>query len=297
MQRFIVSLALVTLITATGLAQSKPDQIVPIWPDAPPAWVAPDLPERDTTGADGRTVAGRRVTRLGNVSTPQLHIYQPKSKSSDTAVLICPGGGYNILAWDLEGTEIAEWLRGLGMTAIVVKYRVPSRKSDPIWLAPVQDIQRGLSLVRSGAIEGVTPKRIGLLGFSAGGNAVARTATASKRHYEPVDDTDQSDASPDFSVLVYPAWLVERDNSHQLIEEIQVTDQTPPMFFAHAFDDRVSCMSSVTLFSELQKRGIASSLHVFASGGHGFGGRDAGSPTDAWKGLCETWMREQGFAD
>ena len=191
----------------------------------------PDQPEQDTSGPDGRTVAEKPVIRLGFVSQPELHVYRPKGNPSDTAVLICPGGGYSILAWDLEGTEIAQWLQGIGVTAIVVKYRVPTRTSEPKWLAPVQDIQRSVSLVRSGAIEGVSPKRIGVLGFSAGGNASARVATAAQRHYELIDAHDEASATPDFAVLVYPAWLVRGDDETKLIEELEVTKDSPPMFF------------------------------------------------------------------
>ncbi len=276
-------------------AAPKADSVVPVWPDAPPAWNAPVEPEQDTTEADGREVAGKRVIRLGNVSKPELHVYSPKGKSTDTAVLICPGGGYSILAWDLEGTEIAHWLQGLGVTAIVVKYRVPTRSEEANWLPPVQDIQRSISLVRSGAIEGVTCKRIGVLGFSAGGNASARTALATRRHYEPIDKHDQASPKPDFAVLVYPAWLTQKEAPTELIEELVVDENSPPMFFAHAADDRITCLSSVTLFRHLEQNGVPSSLHIFAGGGHGFGARRADQPTDSWPELCATWMKSQGW--
>jgi endo-1,4-beta-xylanase len=269
--------------------------VVSIWPDSPPEWDAPDESERDTSGPDSRRIADKPVIRLGFVSKPELHVYRPENNTTDTAVLVCPGGGYSILAWDLQGTEIAQWLQGIGVTAIVVKYRVPTRSSSAKWLAPVQDIQRSISLVRSGAIEGVSPKRIGVLGFSAGGNASCRVATASKRHYQKIDKHDQASPNPDFAVLVYPSRLIKEDNPTQLIDEIKVTEGSPPMFLAHADDDRITCMNSVTLFSQLKQHGVASSLHVFASGGHGFGGRKADKPTDTWMELCSSWMRSQGW--
>lgn len=298
MNRIVISLIACSWVFSMVCVAEDPavaDQIVPLWPEAPPQWIAPQQRERDTTGSDGRRVADQRVTRLGFVSKPELHVFHASGDSSDTAVLICPGGGYSILAWDLEGTEIAQWLQRKGVTGIVVKYRVPTRKNDPNWLAPVQDIQRGLSLVSSGAIEGVSAKHLGVLRFSAGGNAAARVATATMRHYEPTDQHDRGNYQPDFAVLIYPAWLIREDDPNQLIDAIEVTSQTPPMFFAHAADDRVDCMSSVSLFSALKRNQVPSSLHVFASGGHGFGGRIAGSPTDAWKGLCETWMQNQDW--
>ncbi len=240
-------------------------EVLRVWPGQPPAWNAPDQGEHDTSQPDSRLVAGKSVIRLGFVSQPELHIYRASpSHQSDTAVVICPGGGYSILAWDLEGTEIAQWLQGIGVTAAVLKYRVPTRNEEKKWLPPVQDIQRSISLIRSGAVKGFKPQRVGVLGFSAGGNASARAATAPKRLYSPVDDSDQASETPDFAVLVYPAWLVEEDDPTKLIDDIQVTDDTPPMFFAHARDDRITCMGSVTLFAELQRRNIAAALHVFA---------------------------------
>lgn len=264
-----------------------------VWPGDPPKWKAPTEPERDTSGPDGRKVADKPVIRLGNVATPQLHLYPVKA--SDTAVVINPGGGYSILAWDLEGTEIAQWLNSIGVAAAVLKYRVPTREEEKNWLPPVQDIQRSVSLIRSGQAAGFSPKRIGVLGFSAGGNASARTCTAPKRVYDAIDPTDEASCMPDFAVLVYPAWLVDKDDESKLNDDLIVTEKTPPMFFAHAGNDRVSCMSSVGLFSELRKHGIPAALHVFAGGGHGFGARKTGESKDHWPSLCEAWMRDNGW--
>lgn len=284
-------LFLSSLFLSQGLAADDAtltaNQVVSIWPDSPPQWDAPTEPEHDTSGPDGGLVADKPVIRLGFVSNPELHVFRPQQQSaSDTAVVICPGGGYSILAWDLEGTEIAQWLQGIGVTAVVLKYRVPTRTSETKWLAPVQDIQRSVSLVRNGAIDGVAPKRVGVLGFSAGGNAAARAATADKRHYEAIDKIDHTSAMPDFAVLVYPAWLVTDEDPLKLIDDLHVNEKSPPMFFAHAADDRINCMSSVTLFNELKQNGVPCSLHIFASGGHGFGGRTAGKQTDAWRDLA-----------
>lgn len=267
-----------------------------LWPDEPPAWQPPQEPEGDTTGEDGRLVAGKRVIRLGHVSTPQLHVYRPPAGSdTGTAVVICPGGGYSILAWDLEGTEIAEWLQGLGVTAAVLKYRVPTRGADQRWLAPVQDIQRAVGVIRSGGIEGVDVERVGVLGFSAGGNAAVRASVAKQRYYDAVDRHDRTSPRPDFAILVYPAWLVQQDDPTKLDEAIEVDGQTPPMFFAHARDDRVTCMSSVQLFAALIREDIPAALHVFSGGGHGFGARPTGEEHDAWPALCERWLQTRGW--
>lgn len=268
------------------------DLVVPVWPVKPPTWNAPEQPEFDRTSGSSKKIADRPLMRLTNVATPELHVFLPSShpvgNAKHTTVVIAPGGGYSILAWDLEGTEIANWLREMGITAIVLKYRVPSTKENQKWLPAVQDLQRSISLVRGKGIAGVTPDRVGVMGFSAGGNAAARVAASTQRFYEPIDKFDEQLVVPDFAVLIYPAWLVEDGTT--LIKELNVTSETPPMFMAHAADDPVTCLNSVGLFTALQEKGVTSELHVFSSGGHGFGGRRTGAPTDAWKSLCRAWL-------
>ena len=303
------------LLTCNACSDCRADDAQPasvvlkVWPDTPPDFTASIEPEADTSAPDSNRVAGETVIRLGNVQSPELHVYQPTTASSNTAIVVCPGGGFSILAWDLEGTEIAQWLQKVGVTAVVLKYRVPTRNAPKTWLAPVQDIQRSIELVRTGQVAGVKVDHVGVLGFSAGGNASARAATTQHKHYS-IDAgnqaTTRSDGQstsaeelkgvrPDFAVLVYPAWLVKEDDSSQLIDDITVDDTTPPMFFAHARNDRVSCLSSVTLFTELQKRDIPAALHIFADGDHGFGARPVNLAHDRWPGLCEDWMRDRGW--
>ncbi|TWU01304.1 alpha/beta hydrolase [Stieleria varia] len=293
--KWLLILAVVLLHSDGALAQEAAPAVktVPVWSGNMPAWTAPTEPEQDTSGPNGRDVAGKSVIRLGNVSKPELHLYP--FPGSENTVIVNPGGGYSILAWDLEGTEIAQWLQSIGVSAVVLKYRVPTRNEEKNWLPPVQDIQRSVSLLRSGAIDGFQPKRIGVLGFSAGGNASARAATATQRHYEPIDAHDQASAKPDFAVLVYPAWLADKEDESKLIEDLTVSPETPPMFFAHAGNDRISCMSSVTLFTTLRANKVPAELHVFANGGHGFGARDTGESKDHWPALCESWMRDNGW--
>ncbi|MDB4506129.1 alpha/beta hydrolase [bacterium] len=284
---------------ASGDTKTQPqavataDLILPVWPNDPPTWNAPDQPEVDTTTDKSNKIAGRGLIRLTNVSTPELHVFRPHTDPTNTTVLIAPGGGYSILAWDLEGTEIATWLQSLGVTAIVLKYRVPTGREPQKWLAAVQDLQRSISLIRANEIAGITTDRVGVLGFSAGGNASARVATATERMYEAEDESDTQHFVPDFAVLIYPAWLVKQGTD--LIEDLTVTSETPPVFMAHAANDPVTCMSSVGLFAALQTKTVPAELHVFKSGGHGFGGRETGEPTDAWKALCRTWMHSHDW--
>lgn len=272
------------------------DVVQRLWTGDAPGKAITGGPERDTSGADGRKVAGRPVIRLGNVSQPELHLYIPEvDRRTDTAVLICPGGGFSILAWDLEGTEVAEWLRGLGVTAAVLKYRVPTRDTDRSWQTPVMDAQRAVRLLRqhhATADTGIT--RVGILGFSAGGATAARAAVAGGRAaYEAVDEVDRQSAATDFAVLVYPAYLI--DDNGALLPECQPTAETPPMFFAHAQNDRISCDNSIQLFRALRGAGVAGELHVYSDGGHGFGLRKTELPVSDWPSRCEAWMRLNGY--
>lgn len=289
MKRSIACL-LALFVCFANTAPADEVEVVEVWSGDPPKWTAPGSPEVDTSKPDSRSVAGRSVIRLGNVSAPQLHLY-PADGASAT-VVICPGGGYSILAWDLEGTEISQWFQSHGVSAAVLKYRVPTRQEDQRWLPPVQDVQRSLAIIRGGGAKGMAREHVGVLGFSAGGNAATKTALATKRHYEPSDEFDSQPFRPDFAALIYPAYLTKQRDSEEMADDIQVTESTPPMFFAHAYDDRLSCMGSVGLFSMLKRQGIPSSLHIFSTGGHGFGGRDTGNEKDLWLPLCHGWLKD-----
>ena len=269
------------------------DMILMLWPDKPLTWKAPNKPEFDRTTDKSNKIAGRHLIRLTHVSKPELHVFLPTIASSSTTVLIAPGGGYSILAWDLERTEIATWLQSVGITAIFLKYRVPTGQESERWLPAVQDVQRSISLIRSDGTLGVTTKSLGVLGFSAGGNATARVATATTRAYSAKDKIDEGNCVPDFVILIYPAWLMEQGIT--LIKDLNITPETPPMFLAHAANDAVTCLSSVALFAALKAKNVATKLHVFSRGGHGFDGHATGNPTDAWRPLCRTWSEQQDW--
>jgi acetyl esterase/lipase len=210
-------------------------------------------------------------------------------------VVICPGGGHYILAYDLEGTEVAEWLNSIGVTGIVLKYRVPAREREQRWRAAVQDAQRAVSVVRSRAEEwGVDPERIGILGFSAGGETAGLTALfEDERTYDAVDSSDQASCRPNFAILIYPGGFVDRED--QLRDHIKVSSTTPPMFFVHALDDGVSPFHSVALFSELKNAGVPAELHVYSAGGHGYGLRRTELPVTQWPARCSDWMHQMGW--
>ena len=269
----------------------RADEVINLWPQQMPGAKREIGAEDDTTQPDSDLVAGKRVIRLGNVSTPQIHVFHaPEKTRNGTAIVICPGGGFHILAWDLEGTEIAKWLNSIGTTAVVLKYRVPTAKIEPRWLQPVQDAQRAISLTRSTANAwNLNSDQIGILGFSAGGKAAAVASYTQDRHYPSKDEIDKQSCKPNFSILIYGAGLVDAEGS--LHAENQVSEHSPPTFVVHAFDDFVPIQNCLSLMSGLKKANVPSELHIFDSGGHGYGLRiDEAKPVTGWPKLCETWL-------
>jgi acetyl esterase/lipase len=284
--------ALLCLLLVAGTTYGDDRLLVlDVWPGTPPGDKKTTDEEKDTTGPKGGLVAGKRVIRLGNVSRPTITVYRPaKEKANGTAIVVCPGGAYRILAMDLEGTEVCTWLNSLGITAVLLKYRVPATNR----IRPLQDAQRAVSLVRARAKEwDIDPKRIGILGFSAGGHLAARTATGfAKRTYEALDQKDEVSCRPDFAVLVYPAYLLNKQGD-ALSADLPVTKETPPMFLAHAADDPVTPESSVQMFRALRRAKVPAELHIYASGGHGYGLRRTDQPCTTWSDRCADWLRKR----
>ncbi len=281
---------------ATAADEAAPTRL-DLWPGKPPGETGTVGPEQaKTQERGGRTV----VTSLTNVSTPTLSVYPaPRDKATGVAVVVCPGGGYTNLAWDHEGEQVATWLNSIGVTAAVLKYRVPRREGTPRDQPPPQalmDAQRALSLVRSHAKEWeVDPARVGILGFSAGGHLAAWASTASeKRAYEPVDDADKLSCKPDFAVPIYPGGVLKR-GTDQIVPEIQVTSQTPPSFLVVASDDKGSLDSTVQYYLALKRAGVPAELHIYETGGHGFGIRPSDRAYATWPKRCEEWMRDRGL--
>jgi acetyl esterase/lipase len=244
------------------------------------------------------TESTRMVT---NVTNPTLTIYRPaKDKDTGTAVLICPGGGYWNLYWQLEGEEVAAWLNSLGVTGIILKYRVPRRPDDTRGepaRRPLQDAQRAVSLVRSRAKEwGIDPKRIGMVGFSAGGHLAIATATSfEKRTYEPIDAVDKVSCRPDFAILAYSGYLKAKDKD-ELAPGLRIPAGTPPIFLVHGGDDLISDPAhSVVMYLALKRAGIPAELHVYATAAHDFGVRSSDHPCSTWTQPCARWLRHQGL--
>ena len=289
------ALSVLLLSIPAGLSAGEAPTTLNVWPGTAPG-------EKGDIGAEKLQPANGEahpIQRLENVSVPTIAFY-PASAEQNTgaAVVICPGGGYYILAMDLEGTEIAKWLNSIGVNAVVLKYRVPARKGLPRYLPPLQDAQRAMSLVRSRAGEWkLDPHRIGMLGFSAGGNLTAVASTNyQKRAYEMIDEIDKVDCRPDFGVLIYPAWLV-KEKTDELASEIPVTKQTPPMFILQTSDDPINADSSVFMYVALKRAGVEAELHIFEKGGHGYGLRPSDNPVSHWPDLCAAWMKGRGFLE
>ena len=259
--------------------------VLDLWPDGVPAsGQKADSSEEVRTNKNG-------ILRITNVTRPQMTVYRPDDPNG-AAVLVCPGGGYKILAYEHEGTDVCEFLTQHGVTAILLKYRVPAPKD-----VPLQDAQRALGLVHHYAEEwGIDPDRIGMLGFSAGGHLTVMTCLhGSERTYSMDEKFDVEDATPSFAIPVYPAYLVERGTEGPLLSDITVKDTSPPLCLVHAADDPWTASGSFLLAVECKKHGVPCEVHVFAKGGHGFGMKEKNLPVDAWPHRVIEWMDSMGY--
>ena len=299
MRYSVLFLAAVASISTNLYAQTPAWQPAPghttlsIWPHAAPGAPPNPGPEIDTTTAKDNLIAGRPLIRLGNVSSPTLTLYSPAVNNTGAAVVVFPGGGYRILAIDLEGTEVCEWLNSAGITCVLLKYRVPDSGPYPKSSAALQDAQRALGIVRSHAIEWhIDPHRIGVLGFSAGAHLAAALSTHfEQRLYDPVDAADQVNCRPDFAVIVYPGYLALEEQNFAPNADIHVSDKTPPSFIVQAEDDPVHVENASVYFQALKNAKVPAELHIYAEGGHGYGLRRTALPVTGWPKLVETWLR------
>jgi acetyl esterase/lipase len=285
-------LAATAAFSTSLLAQQPAHLTIPVWPGAAPGAQANPPAETNTTAAKDGLVAGKPVARLANVSTPTLTLYSPAGPNSGAAVVVFPGGGYYILAIDLEGTEVCDWLNSAGINCILLKYRVPNSGPYPKNPAALQDAQRALGLVRQHAAEWhIDPNRIGVLGFSAGGHLVAALSTHfEQRIYDPIDAADKLSCRPDFAVLVYPAYLTLPKDNFTPSPDVQPTATTPPSFIVQAEDDPVHVENAAIYFLALKKAKVPAELHVYAEGGHGYGLRRTALPITTWPQSVETWL-------
>jgi acetyl esterase/lipase len=299
MRRALPCLAALVLLSASLFGQKPVWQPAPghvtlnLWPHGAPGAATNSPPEVDTTTAKDNMIAGKPLIRLGNVSVPTLTVYEPKGKNAGAAVVVFPGGGYHILAIDLEGTEVCDWLNTAGVACVLVKYRVPDSGPYPKSSAALQDAQRALGIVRSHASEWhIDPNRIGVLGFSAGAHLAAALSTHfEQRLYDPLDDADRVSCRPDYAVVIYPGYLALAEQNFAPNAEIHVTEKTPPSFIVQAEDDPVHVENSTVYFLALKNATVPAELHLYANGGHGYGLRHTELPITEWPKLVETWLQ------
>ena len=289
LNRFLALAAL----TASTLFAAEP-KVIDLWPAGAPGDKAEVGAEADMTKPNEGMVAGRRVMRLGNVTKPSITIMKaPDEKNTGATVVIFPGGAYNILAWDLEGTEVAEWLNQNGVNAAIVKYRVPKRAGREMYEAPLQDAQRAVGLVRANAKEwALDPERIGILGFSAGGHLSATLAAhVEERTYPKADAADEVSCAPNFMLLIYPAYLSLKDEGDKINPSVKVTPKHPTTFIIITQNDPVRPENALAYYLELTKNKVPSELHIYPTGGHGYGLRESKELATTWPARAIDWMR------
>lgn len=298
------ALSLLFSLAASGAApaawQPSPGRTqIAIWPDVIPGAKAVDGAEESGIVVDGagekKLVGGKPWVYVGRVSKPTITVYPPTGKNTHAAVVVFPGGGYDVLAIDLEGTEACDWLTSRGITCILLKYRVPCVKTGPYrdCRPALQDAQRTVGLVRFHAEEWhIDPHRIGVLGFSAGGHMVAAISTHfEKRLYLMMDAADKESCRPDFAVALYPGHLAVPEQNFALNPDIRVTSRTPPTFLLQAEDDPIDPVeNSLVYYAALKKAGVRAEMHLFVNGGHAFGLRRTESPITRWPQLVESWL-------
>jgi acetyl esterase/lipase len=302
---FIIAFAYSGLCAQVPAWQPSPGHMqIPLWPGAVPDARPFAGPEVATTTGKESLVAGKPWVSVSNVSRPTMTVYSPTGKNTGAAVVVFPGGGYEILAIDLEGTEVCDWLTSKGITCVLLKYRVPAPRSAPYWGAypqspiALEDAQRTVGLVRFHAAEWhIDRHKIGVLVFSAGGHLVAALSTHFElRLYPAVDAADKESCRPDFAVAIYPGHLWVNDKTFDLNANVPVTRQTPPTFLLQDEDDHVDNVNdSLVYYIALKNAGVPVEMHLFAQGGHAFGLRRTKFPVTAWPLLVETWLETIGM--
>ncbi len=286
---------LVLFLRGSLIADDRHEEIF-LWSNGEVPDEPKDIKERNKptkTDASGKM-------RIAYVDNPTLTIYRAsEEKANGTGVIICPGGGYNILAWTHEGTEIAEWFNSIGVSAFILKYRVPRRDPQTPHALPLQDAQRAIRIVRSNAKKwNVDPNRIGLLGFSAGGHLTVMSGVHyKKKTYSKVDAADDLSAKPDFIMPIYPAYLGDRVNKDKLSELIDVNENTPPTFIAITHDDSDRSYYSALLYAALKRNNVVGELHIYSKGGHGYGLRKSNNPVHTWPDRCRDWLGSMGYLE
>ena len=266
-------------------------EVQPLWPGTSPGDIAGEL--------GGEKIEIRGVKRVSNVTQPTITYFLSDSpKATGTTVMVCPGGAYQILAIEHEGVDVCKWLNEIGVHAVLLKYRVPRRKNREPHAAPLQDAQRAIGLIREAGENWEVPlTKLGVLGFSAGGNLAVMTATSfKKRTYDKVDGADRLSCRPDFAMPIYPAYLLDQQNQESLAPHVTIDHQCPPFFFVHTGDDHIPAEGSVLSYLALEKAGVVGNeLHIYPFGGHGYGLRSNKHAVSQWPQRAKSWLTSLGL--
>lgn len=278
-------------IACAETAATRPAQLEPmaLWPGAAPG-------EKGDIGVEHNKSEAEKRIRITNVSQPTITVCRPTPETdTGAAVLLCPGGAYKHLAMDIEGEAVRGWLNSIGVTAVLLKYRVPEREGREKHAAPLQDAQRAMGLIRLHASEWkIDPNRLGVIGFSAGGHLSAVLSnTFEQRTYDAVDEADKQSCRPDFAMLIYPFYMTPDDDQTKLSPEIRVSEKTPPTFLVMTEDDRV--WYAFTYALALKNVKVPAELHIYARGGHGYGIGKDGGPVATWPKRAEEWLLASGW--
>jgi acetyl esterase/lipase len=284
----------ITFVLFTAFQVSaEPQPAVPLWPTGKvPGEAGLTLPD-ETVVLKG----DHQIEIMSNVSVPTLTWYPAdKERNTGTTVVVCPGGGYNILAYSHEGKEVCQWLNGIGVNAALLKYRVPRRKELDKHHAPLQDVHRAIGMIRSNKAWSKKATRIGILGFSAGGHLSAMALTSNGKRTYPADpNLDDVSCLPDFGILIYPAYLQDENNPDKLSSEVRVSDSTPPTFLVVAHGDRKWVEGSAIYYLAMRRHNRDAELHIFGKGGHGFGLKNTEEEIQNWPTSAEKWMGAMGY--
>ena len=292
-QRLIILTALGISLVTQAASPYLPKNSLPIWPHHAPG---------ETTSSPGelqpyRPEEAPPVVRVQKITQPRLQVFLPKAGRTKTAILILPGGGYGKVVTNKEGSEAARWLNELGIAAFVLSYRTTTPEEPRAWFRPLQDSHRAMRIIRSKADEWqINEDSVGLLGFSAGGQVAAiHLADTYPISYDTLDWVDTKNHYPNFSLLIYPWNLLEK-KTERLLPEIKMTKNLPPSFLVHTDDDPSSSLGTVAIYTALKKMRVPAELHIYETGGHGYGMRNVpGSNIGSWPARAGDWLVARGF--
>lgn len=267
------------MCSLTSFSQKK--EMIYLWPEKVPGEMKEKQPPVFAASENDK------IIRYSEVTNPAVEVFLPDpAVKNGSAVIVCPGGGYQILAYDLEGTEIAAWLNRLGYTAFVLQYRIPDKKAGAL-----QDVQRAIRIIRNNSKKwDIDAEKIGVMGFSAGGSLSARASTLfNKRTYTPVDKSDSLSCRPSFTMLIYPAYL-DQGPDLTLTPELELSKEVPPVFIFQTADDPYG-NSALVMAGALRNAKLLVELHLLNTGGHGYGLRPGKIAAETWPILAEKWLK------